>query len=290
MCVKKTSRKKSASNPHPTEPKAVAPFAPPTLRYIPALDVLKDAPYNPREVTPVQLNAIARSIVEFGFVDPFVARDDGLLLGGHQRKKGIALLLGGPFKFRGPSRGEQLDELVERLTTTGFEPIVEGGKSEGPKMITVTWKPPIEGYPVMYLTGISDRRAKLLNLALNKATGDWEHDRLASLLHSLSTGDDALDINALGVSGFSPAELTDYIDIAEERIRIDDGTLDMAGSGGEIPAPSKQAPKLALDFASKDLRDEVKKAIGAAAKGDEASGETLARMLNIRAPRKAKKR
>jgi len=47
---------------------------------------LRQAPYNPRTISPRALAALARLMDEHGFVDPVIARrEDRLLIGGHQR-------------------------------------------------------------------------------------------------------------------------------------------------------------------------------------------------------------
>lgn len=203
---------------------------------------------NPRFADDEALRGICRSIVEFGIVDPLVVRrSDRLIIGGHQRHQAVLRLLSGPFTYKG---------------------------AEG-KMITVEWRPPAEGIPVVYLDNLDDRRTKLLNLALNRATGEWEKDRLALLLKGLTEGEGALDIYELGATAFSVTEINEYIALAED-----------GPAGGEAPQPSTHAPKLSLDFLSEGARDAVKAAIAAQNKGKEPSGEVLARMLGVRGKRK----
>lgn len=53
---------------------------------------LNPAPYNPRKVTDDALASLAKLLDAHGFVDPVIARrEDGLLIGGHQRLKANAL-------------------------------------------------------------------------------------------------------------------------------------------------------------------------------------------------------
>lgn len=41
---------------------------------------------NPRRISDDELDALTRSIQEFGLIDPIIARrSDGLVIGGHQR-------------------------------------------------------------------------------------------------------------------------------------------------------------------------------------------------------------
>ena len=47
---------------------------------------LKPDPANPRRISDQELEALTRSIREFGLVDPIIARhEDKMVIGGHQR-------------------------------------------------------------------------------------------------------------------------------------------------------------------------------------------------------------
>lgn len=53
---------------------------------------LRPAEYNPRTISDATLKALATLMDEHGFVDPVIARrEDGLILGGHQRIRANAL-------------------------------------------------------------------------------------------------------------------------------------------------------------------------------------------------------
>lgn len=52
---------------------------------------LKPSPYNPRHMAEAELEALARSMHEFGIVDPLVVNKDGTVIGGHQRLKAAQL-------------------------------------------------------------------------------------------------------------------------------------------------------------------------------------------------------
>lgn len=55
---------------------------------------LKPAEYNPREMPAVEMESLKRSLKEFGFVQPVIARkEDGLIIGGHQRLQAMSELL-----------------------------------------------------------------------------------------------------------------------------------------------------------------------------------------------------
>ena len=50
------------------------------------IDDLRPDPANPRRISDEELDALTRSIREFGFVDPVIARrEDSIVIGGHQR-------------------------------------------------------------------------------------------------------------------------------------------------------------------------------------------------------------
>src|SRR5665811_999292 len=50
------------------------------------IDQLHPDPANPRRISEQELDALERSLREFGFVQPVLARrEDGVVIGGHQR-------------------------------------------------------------------------------------------------------------------------------------------------------------------------------------------------------------
>jgi ParB-like chromosome segregation protein Spo0J len=64
---------------HPTSPAAF------TLEEVP-IETLRPDPANPRRISEAELEALTRSLRQFGFVQPVLARrDDGIVIGGHQR-------------------------------------------------------------------------------------------------------------------------------------------------------------------------------------------------------------
>ncbi|HEY5483622.1 MAG TPA: ParB N-terminal domain-containing protein, partial [Propionibacteriaceae bacterium] len=51
-----------------------------------AIDVLRPDPANPRRISEDELDALERSLRQFGFVQPVLARREGrTVIGGHQR-------------------------------------------------------------------------------------------------------------------------------------------------------------------------------------------------------------
>ena len=157
------------------------------------------ADYNPREMPESELEKLMRSIVEFGFIEPVIARrEDGLLIGGHQRVTALRRL----------------------LEKQGRTPIA------------------IEDYeiPVIYLEGVTDERAKLLNIALNKIHGEWDFGKLSALFESL----DGMDPEMLVLSGFDAREIADVTSLMNLNVS--------GGAGEEDEDPDKQIAAQARKF------------------------------------------
>jgi DNA modification methylase len=142
------------------------------------IDDLRPDAANPRKISDAELDALTRSLREFGFVQPVLARQGtGLVIGGHQR-------------------------------------------------LTAARRIGLKTVPVTYLD-ISDEQAHLLNLALNKISGDWDTDLLGQLLKDLSIVPD-LD---LSLSGFEPVEidqLLKHLDSKDKRDRLESFDVDQA--------------------------------------------------------------
>ncbi len=142
------------------------------------IDDLRPDPANPRRIADAELEALTRSLREFGFVQPVLARrGDRVVIGGHQRLV-AARRLG--------------------ITTV----------------------------PVIFLD-LTPEQARVLSLALNRISGEWDQELLARLLGDLSTVE-ALD---LGLSGFSDdevAKLLRSLDAREKRERPEMFDLDAA--------------------------------------------------------------
>lgn len=134
------------------------------------LGTLQLAGYNPRSISDAELRKLMRSIDEFGCVEPIVARrEDRLVIGGHQRLTAMGALL----------REKGLDE----------------------KAVSAA---PV---PVVFVDGLSDDRAKALNVALNKIQGSWDYDKLAELFDSMGEEIDPL------LTGFSEDEMNDILEL-----------------------------------------------------------------------------
>ena len=136
-----------------------------TVEYV-APESLRPADYNPREIGPDALRRLAKLMDRHGFVVPVVARrEDGLVIGGHQRLRANALR-----------------------------------------------KRPDDRVPVLFLDGLSDARAKALNIALNneRAMGRFDAARLSALVAGLC--DDPVEMADIpAATGFDEIEVVDLL-------------------------------------------------------------------------------
>tara|TARA_R100000458_G_C8275533_1_gene250624 strand:- start:1104 stop:1697 length:594 start_codon:yes stop_codon:yes gene_type:complete len=122
---------------------------------------------NPRSITDEEMQKLKRSLKQFGFIDPVIARqEDNMVIGGHQR-------------------------LVAAL---------EMG---------------IKKVPVIYLSGLSDNDTKLLNVALNKISGDWDNELLLKLLTDL-------DSDTFDISGFTDDDLLELELMTDDDLEDED--------------------------------------------------------------------
>src|SRR4051794_2766680 len=118
------------------------------------VDLLRADAANPRRISVEALEALTRSIRQYGLVQPILARrEDRVVIGGHQRL--VA---------------------ARRLGLTAV--------------------------PVVFLDVTLDQ-ARLLNLSLNKISGEWDPDLLSHLLAELNT---VPEID-LSLAGFGEDEL-----------------------------------------------------------------------------------
>lgn len=147
------------------------------IRQVP-IEELRGDVLNPRRIGAEEMEALTRSIREFGLVDPIIVRRaDRTVIGGHQRLK-AARRLG--------------------LSTV----------------------------PVVFVD-LSAERARLLNLALNRISGEWDEEMLARLMADL---EEAQDVD-LTLSGFGEDEITNLLrdlDGRERRDRVEEFDLDAA--------------------------------------------------------------
>lgn len=158
--------------------------------------VLRPDPANPRRIAENELEALTRSIQEFGLVDPILARlDDGTVIGGHQR-------------------------------------------------LVAARKLGLETVPVIFLD-LPPEQGRVLGLALNKISGDWDQELLARLLAEL---EEVPEVD-LTISGFDEGEISRLVkslDAREKRERVETFDLDAALDAGRRAHGAKRGECWAL--------------------------------------------
>jgi len=143
-----------------------------------AIEALRPDPANPRRISDVELEALTRSLQQWGFVQPvLVRREDGVVIGGHQR------LLA-----------------ARRL---------------GMKHV-----------PVIFLD-LRQEQARLLNVALNKISGEWDQELLARMLADLKSVDD-LDLTLTGFGEDELVKLMKSLDVREKAEKVETFDVDAA--------------------------------------------------------------
>ena len=148
-----------------------------TIEHV-SIGELRPDPFNPRRISDDELEALTRSIREFGLVNPIIARrEDKIVIGGHQRLVAARRL--------------------------GLETV-----------------------PVIFVD-LSVEQAKLLNLALNKISGEWDQELLARLLADLQAAPD-VDVTLSGFGEDDIANLLKSLDAREKRDRPEEFDFDAA--------------------------------------------------------------
>ena len=143
-----------------------------------AVGDLQPDPANPRRISDTELEALTRSIQQFGFVDPVIARrEDKRVIGGHQR--------------------------------------LVAARRLGLKTV-----------PVVFLD-LTEEQARLLNLTLNRISGDWDQELLARLLADLEATPD-VDVTVTGFSDDEITRLLRSLDAREKRDRPESFDLEAA--------------------------------------------------------------
>jgi len=146
-----------------------------------AIDDLRPDPANPRRISAAELEALTRSLREWGFVQPVLARrEDRVVIGGHQR-------------------------------------------------LVAARKLGLKTVPVIYVD-LSVEQSRLLNVALNKISGEWDEDLLARLLAELKPVED-IDLSLTGFSEDELDKLLRGLDRREKRERSETFDLDAALEG-----------------------------------------------------------
>jgi len=147
------------------------------IEHVPIGDLRPD-PFNPRRISDAELEALTRSIQEFGLVDFIIARrEDRSVIGGHQRLVAARRL--------------------------GLDTV-----------------------PVVFVD-LSADQAKLLNLALNRISGDWDQELLARLLQDLQQVPD-VDLTLSGFAEDEISRLLKTLDARDKRSRPETFDLEAA--------------------------------------------------------------
>jgi ParB/RepB/Spo0J family partition protein len=140
------------------------------------IDSLRPDPANPRRISDAELEALTRSVQEFGLVQPVIARsEDSTVIGGHQRL------------------------LAARKLGLKTVPAI--------------------------LLDLTVEQARLLNVALNKISGEFDEELLARML------DDLKDTADLTLTGFAEGELEALLkslDARERKAKVEQFDVDAA--------------------------------------------------------------
>jgi DNA modification methylase len=141
-----------------------------------AIDSLNPDPANPRRISDAELEALTRSVREFGFVQPVVVRrQDYTVIGGHQR--------------------------------------LLAARKLGLKLV-----------PVIFLD-VTQEQARLLNIALNKISGEFDEELLARMLDDLK---EAADLTITGFTEDDLDALLKGLDAREKREKPESFDVDAA--------------------------------------------------------------
>jgi len=141
------------------------------------IDELRPDAANPRRISDAQIESLTRSIQEYGFVQPVLARsEDRTVIGGHQRLVAARRL--------------------------GYKTV-----------------------PTVFLD-ITLEQARVLNLGLNKISGEWDNELLARLLADLST--EEVDLSLSGFADDEVSKLLKSLEQREKRERQESFDLDAA--------------------------------------------------------------
>lgn len=148
-----------------------------TVEEVP-IDSVEPDPANPRRIATKELEALTRSIKEFGLIDPVICRrETRMVIGGHQR-------------------------------------------------LVAARKLGLSTVPVIFLD-LSEEKAKLLNVALNKISGEFDEELLGQLLAGLADSAD-LDLSLSGFDGREIDQLLRGLEVRDKRDRPETLDLDAA--------------------------------------------------------------
>lgn len=166
---------------------------------------LKGAEYNPRFISDHDFKTLKNSIKELGDLSGLVfnIRTENIV-GGHQRKEAYQQF-GGTIEIT-----EEFDKPNSKGTVALGYVVIEDEKYS---YRVVDWP---------------EAKEKLANLAANKATGDWDDQKLAELIYSLKENEN------LDWAGFNEQEVTDLLDMV----------MDVKKDDADVTKPKKPITKL----------------------------------------------
>lgn len=137
------------------------------------LSQLQPAPYNPRQITPTELQKLENNLQQFGLVDPIIINlRNNHIIGGHQRYTALTSNL---------EPGEDPTYTLLELGDIGWV------------------------FQDKDLKVKDDNHEKALNLSLNRISGEWS-DSLGMILQELSN--DNFDLDLTGFDDYEAIELT----------------------------------------------------------------------------------
>ena len=131
---------------------------------------LSKSAYNPRVIDNIEFEALKKSLSEFGFVEPIIVNT---------------------------REHESFDADEKEWTIVGGNQRYEAARSLKMKQV-----------PVVFVN-LTKEKEKILNLALNKISGDWDNDKLAEVLFGLTQEDKIPESDLLG---FSHEEISAILD------------------------------------------------------------------------------
>lgn len=131
------------------------------LQEMVSIEKLNKSPYNPRIISVVEFSALKDSLSEFGFVEPLVVNIRED--DSFKPEEKMWMIIGGHQRF-------------------------EAAKALGYKEVPVTF------------VNLTRGKEKILNLALNKISGEWDNDKLADVIYGLTHEDMLPESDIIGFS------------------------------------------------------------------------------------------
>lgn len=140
------------------------------------LNEIKPAAYNPRIMSEEETEKLEKNLQEFGLVDPIIINlKNNQIIGGHQRYKIL--------QKEQEKTGKQKEFTLIQMGDIGWVFLDED----------------------MYIN--DENHEKALNLALNKISGEWDTNKLQSLLEEITLTD--LDVELTGFDNIDYTEINE---------------------------------------------------------------------------------